>query len=261
MFSSGAKRIATAKRALVAASLGWMLDAFDVMLYALVLHVGPMTTLSLDRRRRRRPAVADAAGVRGRRPALRRARRSLGPHARADAERADLFGVHGGVRVCADRRCSSRCSASSSASAWAASGRAAPRSCPRPGPTRDRGKALGLHAELVGDRLRPRRARRTVSCRTSPASAGARCSSPASLPALFAFWVRRSVEEPAMWRESRAGVSRVSIGAGARRRPMLGVTLALTLMNACTMFAWWGFNTVGAVVPAVARRSACRARR
>jgi MFS family permease len=24
---------------------------------------------------------------------------------------------------------------------------------------------------------------------------------------------------------------------------MLGVTIALTLMNACTMFAWWGFNT------------------
>ena len=34
---SGARRIATAKRALIAASLGWMLDAFDVMLYALVL--------------------------------------------------------------------------------------------------------------------------------------------------------------------------------------------------------------------------------
>ena len=28
---------ATARRALIAASLGWMLDAFDVMLYALVL--------------------------------------------------------------------------------------------------------------------------------------------------------------------------------------------------------------------------------
>jgi MFS family permease len=24
---------------------------------------------------------------------------------------------------------------------------------------------------------------------------------------------------------------------------MLGVTIAVTLMNACTMFAWWGFNT------------------
>ena len=24
---------------------------------------------------------------------------------------------------------------------------------------------------------------------------------------------------------------------------MLGVTVAVTLMNACTMFAWWGFNT------------------
>jgi len=60
-------------------------------------------------------------------------------------------------------------------------------------------------------------------------------------PALFAFWVRRHVEEPKVWRASRATASRVSIGQ-ALLAPGLGVTAAVTLMNACTMFAWWGFN-------------------
>jgi MFS family permease len=62
------------------------------------------------------------------------------------------------------------------------------------------------------------------------------------LPALYAFWVRRSVEEPALWKSVRTKPSRVPLGA-AIAGPMLGVTIAVTLMNACTMFAWWGFNT------------------
>jgi MFS family permease len=63
------------------------------------------------------------------------------------------------------------------------------------------------------------------------------------LPALFALWVRSSVAEPAMWREAQKSTSpRVSVFE-ALKAPGLGVTIALTLMNACTMFAWWGFNT------------------
>jgi MFS family permease len=62
------------------------------------------------------------------------------------------------------------------------------------------------------------------------------------LPALYAWWVRRNVEEPAVWRAARARASRVSLGQALGGR-MLRVTIALTLMNACTMFAWWGFNT------------------
>jgi MFS family permease len=62
------------------------------------------------------------------------------------------------------------------------------------------------------------------------------------LPGLYVFWIRRNVEEPALWRASRSRPARVPLGA-AIGGPMLGVTIALTLMNACTMFAWWGFNT------------------
>jgi MFS family permease len=61
-------------------------------------------------------------------------------------------------------------------------------------------------------------------------------------PALFAFWVRTGVQEPEMWRAARARVSRGSM-LQALVAPGLGVTGALMLMNACTMFAWWGFNT------------------
>jgi len=62
------------------------------------------------------------------------------------------------------------------------------------------------------------------------------------LPALYAFWIRSRVEEPALWQQARARTSRVSLGQ-AVGGSMLGITVALTLMNACTMFAWWGFNT------------------
>jgi MFS family permease len=62
------------------------------------------------------------------------------------------------------------------------------------------------------------------------------------LPALYAFWIRSRVEEPALWQQARARTSRVSLGQ-AVGGSMLGITVAVTLMNACTMFAWWGFNT------------------
>jgi MFS family permease len=62
------------------------------------------------------------------------------------------------------------------------------------------------------------------------------------LPALFAFWVRLRVEEPPAWREARLKPASVSVRQ-ALGGTMLGITIAVTLMNAATMFAWWGFNT------------------
>jgi MFS family permease len=66
------------------------------------------------------------------------------------------------------------------------------------------------------------------------------------VPALYAWWVRRRVEEPAVWTAARAAAVATPSSASAWAAlggPMLGVTVALTLMNASTMFAWWGFNT------------------
>ncbi len=62
------------------------------------------------------------------------------------------------------------------------------------------------------------------------------------LPALFTFWIQRRVEEPAIWREARAA-KEPSGGFAAIFGPgIAGLTVAVTVMNACTMFAWWGFN-------------------
>ncbi len=63
------------------------------------------------------------------------------------------------------------------------------------------------------------------------------------LPALLTIWVRKRVEEPQLWRERRASpaAARGSL-ADIFRGSLLRLTVAVTLMNACTMFAWWGFN-------------------
>jgi len=63
------------------------------------------------------------------------------------------------------------------------------------------------------------------------------------LPALLTIWVQRQVSEPAIWRERRAQPAVVRAGLGdIFRGPLLRLTVPVTLMNACTMFAWWGFN-------------------
>src|SRR5512142_1838726 len=63
------------------------------------------------------------------------------------------------------------------------------------------------------------------------------------LPALFTIWVQRRVEEPEIW-QARRLAPRASRGRfrDIFRGRLLGLTLAVTLMNACTMFAYWGFN-------------------
>ena len=62
------------------------------------------------------------------------------------------------------------------------------------------------------------------------------------LPALATAWVRSSVEEPEIWRrgrsvpETRSGLSEIFRGS------LLRLTVFVTLMNACTLFAYWGFT-------------------
>ncbi len=63
------------------------------------------------------------------------------------------------------------------------------------------------------------------------------------LPACVTIWIQSKVEEPAMWRERKAARS-VTRGrfTDIFRGDLLWLTVPVTLMNACTMFAWWGFN-------------------
>jgi MFS family permease len=70
------------------------------------------------------------------------------------------------------------------------------------------------------------------------------------LPALFTFWIRRHVEEPAMWKAARAAAGSgsgttpaPSTGSGRVVAPgLIRLGIILAAMNAATMFAWWGLN-------------------
>ena len=60
------------------------------------------------------------------------------------------------------------------------------------------------------------------------------------LPALFTLWIRRKVEEPEMWRRT-SGESRGRIGE-LFTPGRASTTVFIILMNACCLFGWWGLN-------------------
>ena len=60
------------------------------------------------------------------------------------------------------------------------------------------------------------------------------------LPALFTVWIQRRVEEPEIWRAA-AGGDRGRLAA-IFAPSVAGTTIAVTLMNACCLFGWWGLN-------------------
>jgi MFS family permease len=228
-----------ARRALVAASLGWMLDSFDVMLYALVL-AALIADLGMDK---------STAGQLGSLTLI------------ASAAGGVLFGVvadrFGRTRaliasVLIYSVFTAACGLAQSVAQLAvfrvllglgmggewASGAAL---VSETWPDRHRGKALGLMqsswavgygaAAIVTMLVLPRFGWRAVFF-------------VGILPALFTLWVRRHVPEPEIWRRARQNAAPRRLGGlGAIVSGGLWrLSLAVTLMNACTMFAWWGFN-------------------
>jgi MFS family permease len=226
------------RRALIAASLGWMLDAMDVLIYSLVLNdvrrefgiddrtsgillALPLATSAFggmffgwlaDRFGRTRALMASilwysiftaACGLSQTVFQLGMFRALLG------------FGFGGEWAI----------GAALVAETW---------------PAEHRGKALGFMqsawavgyaaAALVTAIVLPRWGWRAVFF------AGI-------LPALATVWIRRSVAESRIWRESRtAGPNRVTLAALVRGE--LGrLTWLVAAMNAATMFAWWGLFT------------------
>ncbi|HSF18040.1 MAG TPA: MFS transporter [Vicinamibacteria bacterium] len=66
------------------------------------------------------------------------------------------------------------------------------------------------------------------------------------LPALITLWIRRRVREPEIWLRERENMrsGRRSIGIGeVFSKPYRRNAIVATLMNASTMFAWWGLFT------------------
>jgi len=228
------------RRALIAAALGWMLDAFDVMLYALVLK-SIMAEFGL---------TTEIAGLLGSATLI------------ASAIGGMIFGVvadrYGRTRalmasVLIYSIFTAACGFAQSVTQLAifrvllglgfggewASGAAL---VSETWPAEHRGKALGLMQSswAIGYGLAA-----VVTMLVLPRWGWRGVFFVGILPALLTLWIRRYVREPRIWVEARERVSNhirrirfADIFAGR----MLALTIAVTVMNACTMFAWWGFN-------------------
>lgn len=225
-----------ARRALIAASLGWMLDAFDVMLFALVLPelrasfgmstttAGVLASLTL---------VASAAGGIGfgiiadrfgRTRALIFSVLMYSVFTAACGFATEiwhlaLFRVLLGLGMGGE---------------WASGAALVAETWPGT----HRGKALGLmqSAWAIGYALAA-----LVNWLLVDTYGWRAVFFVGIAPAFFTLWVRRSVKEPEVWRQSRTEPP-VPLGM-IMRGPLGRITLALTLMNAFTLFAYWGFNT------------------
>lgn len=62
------------------------------------------------------------------------------------------------------------------------------------------------------------------------------------LPALCAWWIRRRVEEPAIWSAAEKGGAPAGALGPIFRPPYRGVTIAMMLLSTCSLYAYWAFN-------------------
>jgi MFS family permease len=63
------------------------------------------------------------------------------------------------------------------------------------------------------------------------------------LPALFTVWIRRAVDESPIWLASRRGSGARQAGRAALPPGLLRLAVLVAAMNAATMFGWWGLFT------------------
>jgi MFS family permease len=202
-----------ARKALMAAAMGWLLDAFDVMLYALILK-----------------SVIEELGLTTAQGGLM-ASLTLG----ASAVGGLVFGV------IADKFGRTRALSLSlwqfaafrvllglgMGGEWASGATLVSETWPE----KHRGKALGIMqscwaigyglAAIVVAIVLPRFGWRAVFF-------------VGIVPALFTLWIRTHVKEPEMWRQARA------TSATGDRKFSMRIAIFLTAMNAATMFAYWG---------------------
>lgn len=227
-----------ARRALVAASFGWMLDSFDVMLYAMVL-AALMSDLGM---------VKATAGLLG---SLTLVASALG--GLVFGVIADRFGRRRALMasILIYSIFTAACGLASSVVMLAvfriflglgmggewASGAAL---VSETWPAEHRGKALGIvqSSWAVGYA-----AAAAVAALVLPVWSWRGVFFVGVIPAFFTLWIQRRVNEPEIWKAVRAAGPAVRSGFGEIfGRERLRLTLSVMLMNAFTMFAWWGFN-------------------
>jgi len=227
-----------AHRAFVAASLGWMLDSFDVMLYAIVLAeliedpvihlsfttagiLGSVTLLSAAAGGIAFGVIADRIG---RKRALMAAILIYSIFTAAcgfaqSAMQLAVFRVLLGLGMGGE---------------WATGAALVSESFP----ARHRGKALAFvqSSWALGYGLAA-----LVNLLVMPLWGWRGVFFVGVLPALFTIWIRRKVEEPKIWLESSSAErGRISTLFAPH---IAKITVFVTLMNACTLFGWWGLNS------------------
>jgi MFS family permease len=229
---------ARARHAFIAASLGWMLDSFDVMLYAIVLAAlirDPVLHLSFQ-----------AAGILGSVTLIAAAVGGIVFGVVADRigrKRALIAAIL--IYSVFTAACGFAQSAMQLAvfrvllglgfgGEWATGVALVSESFP----AKHRGKALAFvqSSWAIGYGLAA-----LVNLIVMPIWGWRGVFFVGVLPALLTMWIRRKVEEPKIWRQTAAS-ERGRIGMlfapGIAR-----ITVFVTLMNACTLFGWWGLNS------------------
>src|SRR5437773_2161701 len=226
-----------ARRAFMAASLGWMLDSFDVMLYAIVLAaliedpslrlstsaagaLGSVTLLSAAAGGMTFGVIADRIG---RKRALMASVLIYSIFTAAcglaqSVAQLAVFRVLLGIGMGGE---------------WATGAALVSESFP----ARHRGKALAFvqSAWAIGYGLAA-----VVNLVVMPVGGWRGVFFVGVLPALFTLWIQRRVEEPPMWQSASPGErGRVSM---LFEPHVASITIAIMLMNSCCLFAWWGLN-------------------
>ena len=226
-----------ARHAFVAASLGWMLDSFDVMLYSLVLasliqdpalqlstavagQLGALTLLSAAAGGVVFGVLADRIG---RKRALMAAVAIYSVFTAAcglvqNVTQLAIFRVLLGFGMGGE---------------WATGVALVSETFP----AKHRGKALAFvqSSWAIGYGLAA-----AVNLVVMPVWGWRGVFFVGVVPALFTIWIRRKVEEPEMWRRtpdaSRGRIGELFTPERAR------TTTFIILMNACCLFGWWGLN-------------------
>jgi MFS family permease len=228
----------TARRAFIAASLGWMLDSFDVMLYAIVLAAlirDPVLQLSFE-----------TAGILGSVTLISAAAGGIIFGVLADKlgrKRAlmgavliySIFTAACGFAQTAMQLAVFRVLLGLGMGGEWATGAAL---VSETFPARHRGKALAFvqSSWAIGYGLAA-----LVNLIVMPLWGWRGVFFVGVLPALFTIWIRRRVEEPKIWLQT-AAADRGRIGL-LFSPGIAKTTVFLTLMNACALFGWWGLNS------------------
>lgn len=229
------------KRALLAASLGWMLDSMDILLYSMVLTymmkdlgmregtAGLMISLTLGASALGGIAFGVLADRIGRVRALMLSILSYSVFTAAcgmvqNIAQLAVFRILLGLGMGGEWACG----AALVAETW---------------PAQHRGKALGVMQSswAVGYALAA-----AVTYLILPRFGWRAVFFVGVLPALVTFWMWRYVPEPEIWQRARALQGHATRAAGLRQllqRRLRRHLVITTTANAGTMFAWWGLFT------------------